>query len=377
MKLKLLFNYPTMTRPEWFKNTIGEYLKKIKDIANCIFLIKINEDDYTMNNHTMLNFIKKIPNVHLEKISAKSKIEAINASIDNIKDWDIMVNIADDLIPNIEGFDEIIRNKANKIDRYGDFVLFFQDIKQQLNINTYPIIGRIFYERFGYVYHHSYLSVFCDNELTQVADMLGKQYRFEQMLLKHENAAITGKHQDDLHLRNERKDYYHHDSTIYNYRKEHNFFIKSEVKSNAINVIIISQNKTTAFKKTYESIVSLNYDKIMIHSIHPSKHDFDFVGVNHLSACFKQFSDIFNILAKFHFEGWVIFVEEGNLVPYYDYNQINQKLNDACNSFIKFNNSTVIIFNAKYLNHLAYNLDIHNLSTLKSLVADVFRPIQI
>lgn len=55
-----------------------------------------------------------------------------------------------------------------------DWILKTQDGTQPWII-TLPIMDRVYYERFGYVYFYKYAHMFCDTEMSAVADLLGKR----------------------------------------------------------------------------------------------------------------------------------------------------------------------------------------------------------
>ena len=93
------------------------------------------------------------------------------------------MNISDDQVPVVDGFDNIIRNAMPD---HLDASLWFTD--GQDRVNTQEIVGRTYYDRFKYVYHGSYKSLWCDNEATDVAYMLGKQIKGKQ-IVKHLHPA--------------------------------------------------------------------------------------------------------------------------------------------------------------------------------------------
>jgi hypothetical protein len=66
------------------------------------------------------------------------------------------------------------------------------------------ILGKRYYDRFGYIYHPSYKSLWCDNEFTEVAAGLGKHTYFGACLFRHEHASNNAASvADGLLLRNE------------------------------------------------------------------------------------------------------------------------------------------------------------------------------
>ena len=91
---------------------------------------------------------------------------AINADIPTTA-WDILVLISDDMIPEIKSFDQIIRSKMKEHYPDTDGVLWFFDGWRE-DLNTLCILGRKYYDRFGYIYHPSYESFWSDAEFTEV-----------------------------------------------------------------------------------------------------------------------------------------------------------------------------------------------------------------
>ena len=65
----------------------------------------------------------------------------------------------------------------------------------QPTLMTLPIMDRVYYNRFGYIYYHEYRHLFCDQEMTAVAHMLGKAISLP-ILFPH-NHYTTGKFKRD------------------------------------------------------------------------------------------------------------------------------------------------------------------------------------
>jgi hypothetical protein len=94
--------------------------------------------------------------------------------------------------------------------------------KMKGGLNTMCILGRKYYERFNYIYHPEYRSLFCDNEFTEVANNLGKQKYFDLVLFKHEHFSNTpGLRQDALMMRTQ--SFYSIDNLTFQRRKQLNF----------------------------------------------------------------------------------------------------------------------------------------------------------
>jgi hypothetical protein len=103
-----------------------------------------------------------------------------------------------------------------------DRVLFFNDGYLGRKLNTMCIMGRKYYERFGYIYHPSYQSLWCDNEFMIVADKLDKQDYFDLCLFKHEHFSTNQAVKCDA-LMNHNQKFYHSDKRNFDKRQANNF----------------------------------------------------------------------------------------------------------------------------------------------------------
>ncbi len=150
----------------------------------------------------------------------KSKIEAINANLTGIN-FDIVLLASDDMIPVKKGFDTIIKESMEKHYPDTDGVLWFNDGYQGKKLNTLSILGKKYYERFNYIYHPEYISVWCDNEFMSVGNILGKQTYFDEVIIQHQHPDWGFGNRDGIHTLNSRNE--RHDRELYNKRKKINF----------------------------------------------------------------------------------------------------------------------------------------------------------
>jgi hypothetical protein len=172
----IIFKYTSRSRRENFIRGYNSITDNIYDKNNYHILISIDDDDESMKNLD-LNGNHTIINGH-----SKSKIDAINRDVNNFQyDWDIIVNMSDDMIFQEKNFDNIIRNKFQEtLDRS----IFFSDGNRS-DIITMSILGRDYYKRDNYIYHPSYKSFFCDNEATEVAALRGCLLRCSERIFSH------------------------------------------------------------------------------------------------------------------------------------------------------------------------------------------------
>lgn len=209
----LLIKLPTRNRPEKLKKQMDLYRRfLLRRGTNIRFLLSLDTDDATMNTPEIRDWLDSQPDLEYYYGNSKTKIEACNADIDRTDfNWDVMMLLSDDMIPKRKGYDRWILDAMQDYFPDTDGVLHYNDGKQGPRLNTLPILGRKYYDRFGYVYHPDYKSVYADNEFTIVSRNLGKDVYFDIVLFHHE--WIDGG-VDDLYIRNESPELYEHDYNV-------------------------------------------------------------------------------------------------------------------------------------------------------------------
>lgn len=218
--MTICFVLASRSRPTQFFATL-DMLSELSNSDNYFVVAKLDTDDKTMNNATARDLIRLYPKLTVRWGLSDSKIDAINRSLGNLPHWDILVNLSDDQKFIIYGFDEIIRrNMPEDLDAF----LHFPDSFAKDRVATMSIMGKKYYDRFGYIYHREYYSLFCDNEETEKAKILGKYHFINENIFDHYHYSQTDKTKkvpkDELYVRN---DTYRKDERIFNIRKQKNF----------------------------------------------------------------------------------------------------------------------------------------------------------
>lgn len=220
--MKILVKFPTRSRGEKFKAVLQRYLDTCADHKNTAFLISYDLDDETMNDD-IFNCFLSYKNVLFVGGTSKNKIHACNRDVNEYNGhWDIVMLASDDMIPQVKGWDKIVRQAMLSEYPDTDGALWFNDGHQN-DICTFTIKGRKYYNRFGYMYHPDYVSLWCDNELTDVARKLGRLTYYPHVLFKHEHPTWMS----DIRLMDEQyrktESYYQVDKATYQTRKARNF----------------------------------------------------------------------------------------------------------------------------------------------------------
>jgi hypothetical protein len=197
---KILFKYASRSRNEKFFEGLDNILNNLNDLNNFCILCSLDADDETMNNQQSIKriteYVKKYPaNIVIKFGKSKNKIDAINRDVNDFKErfnFDILVNFSDDMQFIVNSFDKIIRDKFYIAYPNLDGNIYFNDGFVGDSISTMSIIGRKYYDKFNYIYHPSYHSLWCDNEYTMVAKKEKKIVYFDEKIYIHNHPANIG-----------------------------------------------------------------------------------------------------------------------------------------------------------------------------------------
>jgi hypothetical protein len=207
--------------------TLGAYMKLANNTKDIGVVVSCDEDDMSMTrNLVQEELIRTLLPAGWSKLffsPNKSKIQACNANMNEIDwNWDIVVLVSDDMIPQLKGWDDVIRTHMTV--RFPDTngILWFNDGHQGDNLNTLCVFGRTMYESFGYIYHPDYKSLFCDTELTDLCkgELASKCMYVPYCIIRHEHPG-TGyaQNMDALYDRNQK--YWNEDMYTYIRRKHY------------------------------------------------------------------------------------------------------------------------------------------------------------
>lgn len=194
------------------------------DKKNTLFLVSVDDDDPETNDPNFDSILSTYENVIIKRGISHSKIHAVNRDLDVFdNEWDIVLLASDDMIPQMIGYDQIIRDNMKNLYPNTDGVLWFNDGYQGDRLNTLCILGKKYYERFNYIYHPDYKSCWSDNEFMEVGNILGKQTYINQVIIRHEHPDWGYGSIDYVHNNNVKD--WHHDNNVFQQRKSNNFYI--------------------------------------------------------------------------------------------------------------------------------------------------------
>lgn len=126
----------------------------------------------------------------------KSAIEAVNNAAE-IAFGNIIIVISDDFDCQSSWDTKLINNIRGRTDFCAKTVDGIQP-----TLITLPLMDRIYYERYGYIYNPNYLHMFSDQEMTAVAIMTGKYIKIP-MLFEHLHYTTGKSAYDDINRKND------------------------------------------------------------------------------------------------------------------------------------------------------------------------------
>ncbi len=188
---KILFKFPSRSRPEKFFKGLDNILGNLADHTNYEIQCTLDYDDPTMYNQEVLIRLKHYMDNHkVQAIYGTStcKVHAVNRDMERFTDFDIVVVYSDDMEFTKPGFDNTIREKFDLHFPDTNGCLHFYDGFQD-RVCTMSIIGRMYLSKIGTIYHPSYFSVYCDEEFTEVARKLIKMAYYPDVIFMHKHPA--------------------------------------------------------------------------------------------------------------------------------------------------------------------------------------------
>jgi hypothetical protein len=132
--------------------------------------------------------------------------------------FDILVLAADDLYPIVESYDDIIASDMQKYFPDMDGTLHYMNPSWEERLDIGCIMTKKYYERFHFIYHPSYKSIFCDNEYMETAKRLGKHKYINTQLFAHHYVISDPTANRNWVFNGE-------DERNFNNRKSHNFYV--------------------------------------------------------------------------------------------------------------------------------------------------------
>lgn len=160
--MKISIIHASRGRPDMARETRVNWMLKSSGKHEIEYILSIDQDDPTLHKYQELFNDPLISD-------NKSAVQAFNTAAEYAT-GDIIVAISDDFSCPENWDDEIVKHSAGR----KNWIMKTQDGTQGWII-TLPIMDRVYYESLGCIYFPEYLHMFCDTEMTCVADLTGRK----------------------------------------------------------------------------------------------------------------------------------------------------------------------------------------------------------
>jgi len=247
--------HPSRSRPEMAFETAKNWMYKALSPEGIQYVLSLDTDEPMMEEYDRLfNFDEILPlparDSFVKCIAPnKTAVEAINVAmkalclmkseggynvifprrstgLDNSekdKSNNLIIVVSDDFdCP--KHWDDFLRSHLKAMQ---DYIVKVDDGNQPWLI-TLPIMDRVYYNRFGYIYNPLYKHMFCDTEMTAVADMLGKTVNLidPNYVFRHKHYTTGGMTKDAINEKNDAT--WKHGESVFYPRLDRNFDLPPE-----------------------------------------------------------------------------------------------------------------------------------------------------
>lgn len=220
--MKIGYVFASRERPSKFFDCLDNIRSK-SESKNYFIIAKIDTDDPKADQYK--DKLPLYPEVSVKWGHSKNKIDSINRNLSGIENADIICCHSDDMSFTKFWYDVLIKEAMKNHFPDFDGMLHFPDQKQKEKVCTYQIVGRKYFQRTGYIYNPEYESVYCDNEETERAKLLGKYAFINEEILIHKHYRWGFGEPDELNKREDSQTLYIKDRDTYLKRKQINFGI--------------------------------------------------------------------------------------------------------------------------------------------------------
>lgn len=221
--MRIIYSFASRSRPEKFIKCVENiYINARHD--DYLIRASLDTDDLTMNNADMIERIKLYGKLYPIFGTSLSKIDAINRSMIHFSEWDILVNMSDDMMFIVAGFDKIIidafRHPHPDTPFDLDQIIHFPDQHQGKNCMTMYIAGKKYYDRDGFIYDPRCKSLWADIISQETGQIRGKYKFVDQRIFNHLHPSFMDCKYDEQYLKTEDREVRDHDYAVYREAKK-------------------------------------------------------------------------------------------------------------------------------------------------------------
>ncbi len=190
---KISIVHPSFKRAHIALACYFEWVGKCSDTNNIEYILCLSEHDNTLPEYLDIFKDTSTTLVVLPTSIINGLVNQTNEGAKHAK-GNIIIASSDDFLCPKNWDAELLGLLANK----EDYIVKTQDGIQDWLI-TIPIMDRKYYDRFGYIFYPEYKHLFCDTDLTHVADRLGRKITLP-MFFEHKHWCVGKAVKDEVNF---------------------------------------------------------------------------------------------------------------------------------------------------------------------------------
>ena len=194
--MNILVKWPTRGNSAGLKERITHWVSRQSGRHDVRYLLGIDVDDLDSSQAAVDIPFQMKADVAIDVSPSNGKIAACNSGItfpqENIPQWspvwawDVVILASDDFAPEVYGWDEMVaRAFAWHLPALDGLIHFPDGFSAHDRFVTIPVLGVNLWRRWGYIYHPSYRSLWCDREQSEVACTLHKSVYIDLPVFQH------------------------------------------------------------------------------------------------------------------------------------------------------------------------------------------------
>ena len=217
---RIAYIFPSRARPYKFYQCLDN-IREMSNSDNYFIWAKLDDDCKEVEKYKM--GLHLYPEVTVKWGLSRNKIHSINRDCEDLPPFDIIIIMSDDQVFEVKGFDDKIREAYRKYFPQLDGAVHFQDSHALSRTITLSIMGVNLYKKIGYLYNSEYISLYADNEFTDVVRMMNKYILMKDRIHDHYHPIWKMANWDSQYRASEAKELYAQDRETYLRRKAKNF----------------------------------------------------------------------------------------------------------------------------------------------------------
>jgi hypothetical protein len=209
--------HPSYGRPELARKCYDEWMGKAKNPQDVEYVLCLSSLDPHLHSYGNFGEAKVV-----FLMGDNGLVKQVNYAAQH-STGNLLIAVSDDFGCPRDWDEQLL----TALDGKQDYIVKTQDGLQPFII-TLPIMDRLYYNRFGYIYHPDYFHMWADAELADVGKALGKTITLD-LTFPHRHYSTGKMKKDATNIQND--SHFNNDRVIYEKHKADNWGLPAETST--------------------------------------------------------------------------------------------------------------------------------------------------